>query len=637
MTGPLSRDAVEPTVFLDGAPNPAWHVETITRTLGGSKYDTVALIADQTLLDRPKGDWLHDRHAGGGYAGLRVDVTLEGRPLFTGWVRKVAPRIGPGGPALQLLATLEPHHFGIQLRGPRIRSVSPVDQTERFHALDDEVILNPTIDGVRRNNRSGHNEAGRPVFVDVDQMQSTSATTWLNENFTVTVDNLEPGLPWTLAAAVYYFCWRLNELEDQVANPPSLEQLEQTLRARPADTRSPEPAHLQLPRHVHLPRVLDALLIPYGFTWYVVPQGPGAKPRLAFVPIGRGTEATLFFHPFGDQLDTDQAKAPEIELDYDIAGELVNNVVLIGDWGYVESTWELTRAWSESVSDVQPAELEDADESLHRVWREWVLNEAGDQLVNSLGPDGEITGRPYDFSRFAEGEFVNRRKRFLPCIAQHADGTPAGNVRPGILVEFSTDGGGTWYGAEALGCPIQVLQREAGIRFGGPSPPVLLMAAGRNARVRVTATLQTDRRIVKQAVALESPNPDFVQVVLDVSDRYHYRRIDDLSEYATEVRSGARTASEVDDEPRLADLAEELLTAWNVADCDGGITLEGLAGHAYELGQVITRIQGREVLLHTDTAGGRGPQIAAITYHNTPQQQRVTLALNSQRDIVQPS
>src|SRR5690606_4398124 len=102
-----------------------------------------------------------------------------------------------------------------------------------------------------------------------------------------------------------------------------------------------------------------------------------------------------------------------------------------------------------------------------------------------------------------------------------------------------------------------------GVRFLGDTPPESLHAAGDDARLRLTATITADA-VIDSKVAVDGRSPTInesgdVWQVLDVSDRYHYRAINTVGDFACDLTTGPGGTDETDDTSRLQQAAEYML------------------------------------------------------------------------------
>lgn len=609
-----ARSATAVTVTVNGAPDPALRVLSVHRSTGGGTRDHATIEID--LSARGTGaNWIQN-FAMNGSAGAAIEVTAypDGAPQLIHAGVAVLPqiKIGEGGERLTFTSRVEPWMFGAVMSG---RLVWEPTSGSVITVLD-ECVFNPEIDDAALPNQSGElRQLGlSPVFLDPESVRTPSA---------ITLQGDAPSF-WTLQSAIVYLCWALNPLETYVKNPLSFSAVPDV----PLQ-------NCTLKRGRFLCDYLDELLPPYGLTWGL--DLSTGVPRIAFYVRGLGPLNTVYLGTPGSAYAGDNAV--ETALDYDV-GNTINQVIVYGDWLYVESTFVLSRGWSASTDTLGEAFLsKDSDEfnnavlNYRTVWREWVLNEAGDYI----GTRPELTS-VYDLSTLFGTPTVPRRRQFLPMITRDDDGAPYGQT-DGAHVEYSTDSGATWRPIAALEDRTCVLlERECGLRFDGFFPPAELIRAGSKAMVRITATVRSDLRLgTTVGPDASSPLAAVSPILIDASKSFHWRVVAPTSRYYANVASGDLAADVADDSQALADYADWLQQTFDIGDVSGRCVVEGLdtigSGGVYDLGQLVTAIAGRQVDFNAQslTSGeARFPQIVSIDYDC--QAQRRTLTLETYRD-----
>lgn len=572
------------------------------RTIGGRSLDTATFEVDLGAA----GQYVQNLALAEGGADVEIVGVVNGGLKSFAWGKASVNSIKIGdGESLGFTARIEPYHLGLLMTGAFF--YNPTIGGPQVIQIDP--VFNPLIDGAILPNKSpgAYLPGNTPVFVDPESVRTPQA------------QSLQGGAPqpWSLADAVQYLCWSLNPSQLNVQNP------------NPLDLAALPPVLLYnvgLRRGQFLSHYLDELLEPWGWTWKIELLAPGLRQIVVFAR-GFGTPQSMFLQAPGSAWAGDNAV--ETAVDYNV-GTTTNNVTVAGDWHYFESTFVLQRAWPKSkdttaVTDFsQDADAYQNDATNHRVWREWVLNEAGD--YNGTRP--EISAA-FDFEAILGHPLIPRRQKFLPTLALDHDLSPLGSLQ-GISVDYSIDNGETWRPITRLvDSTCQILQREAGIRFDGDQVPIELYTAGDKAKVRVTATLRDDERLGLNipndfSSPLSSSNPTLV----DTSDRHHWREILPSSKYFGTFSSAITQGNTADDSVPLALFAATLKAAWDMADVSGPIEIEGLDSVQYDLSDVITEINGRAVSFAA-AASGRWPQVAAISYDF--QSQKRTLHLETFR------
>jgi len=289
------------------------------------------------------------------------------------------------------------------------------------------------------------------------------------------------------------------------------------------------------------------------------------------------------------------------------------------------------------------------------VGRKWALNETGRYTQADYD-----RGEPFDFSSVVDAPYITgpdgRRlfgpfaRRLLECLTRLDARQSAG-----ILVEFSFDGGSTW---RPIPAAIANLPDEAGIYItqanlasvsGHPNEvatiaeqeyPLSLWTSllydrieGHSyklgqwlTRVRVTASIQLDQRIIDAAAASSAFSSPFEQIrVHDWSDRYGLAR-----RMPASILADAYEAEELDSRNRLADHLDAVRAAYQDASISGLFILDrlwpndGLARPVFNVGDGIARITGRDFNLRVPN--GRRfvyPEIVQIVYCNADQRQHL--------------
>lgn len=461
-----------------------------------------------------------------------------------------------------------------------------------------------------------------------------------------------PGLAvdfWTLPEAVDHICKTVNQKEYYVRNPTDRNLIEVLSTDRDIIR------DFQVPRGAYLPEILDALLLPYGYHWWVEKQAfinqifigkRGTTPRVGATI----KKLRLPLQESGESADNTLSTVKRINVRADLVERAANRVLIMGDYEKVEATVELIPAW-EPTLDLTPledirlgSEAIERDPRKERVWRDWVMNEGGDYTLIRTETDldnAAIEGADYrkrflssfdygqlfDFKVFEQVTEKGRKKlkpkrmnemrrRLHPTISLNSHGTPIGPYQ-GIDVEYSLDEGTTWKPFAELGDgpTVQPLTNECGIRIQhGPDTCEALRSAGlTHLRIRVTATFISDWRIKYiapssaaglRAVSVRSKLDDELYSVVD-NPSFQYRHVLDKGEYssrwtaaravADEATDGVRVFggnTETDDRAAMAKLGELLVDSWSLANVGGTITLEGLDYNHTLIGSVFEGIDG---------------------------------------------
>ena len=617
-----SRLAPVTRVYVDGAYAPYARALSVHQSSGAKTLDTATVEIDLRSLNARAVNL-----AIGNNTNKTIWITIHNgiqeTPIHWGQVAISEVSLGREERVIYT-SRIEPWHFGDPWPGTRER-FGPNSVTDTYY----DGVLNPTLDGVSRQNCAIPNGSVNypAIFVDPDAVLTTNSMA------------SKAGVQewWSLFSAVSGFIWNCNAAQTYVRNPVPIE-LQAIL-----PTSSNHLRHVRIPVGAHLPEILDRILNPLGYGWRVEYgyYNGAVVPIIQVFVRGAGVVVNVGQQYPGSTLDTALTNVIDARLQWNIGGT-VNSLQCLGDFKTVEATWELVPAWSNAY-DTRAADdvaLESDSPSwlttpaLSRVWRDWVLNEAGDYSAT------RPTAKAYRDLSPEFGDFVVvTRYRFQPTLTQDNDLAPIGQTN-GTTVEWSIDGGTTWNGTDDLEHnTVHVLNKECGIRFDGQFPPLPMVNAGiANCKVRVTASIQANVRLQAFASALSSPQSQDVRAIIDVGERFHWRVIDASSIYRTAVTNGTLKSLEGDDLSEMQEYCNKLLEAWNMAEVSGKVTiegidfLEGLPG--YQVGQVISGIVGRGISLNARDpaqAEPRYPQIIGVEYQL--EQQRRVLTLQTYRDM----
>ena len=224
------------------------------------------------------------------------------------------------------------------------------------------------------------------------------------------------------------------------------------------------------------------------------------------------------------------------------------------------------------------------------VFRKWVLNESGRYSAAPFGLDR------YDFAAISAEDFLLAVPRRLEqCLS--ADG--AGNSL-GVVVEVSCDAGLTW---RRYGGPVRVSAQECSVWLADDALPADYFAAavGHTARVRVTATVASDRRL---SVKIAGDAGDG-SVVARLA-RAGWAKVNPGSIF---YGQSAYAADERDDTARLEQWARRLSEAGGAAA--GEFTL-AMLDVGRNVGDLVPQVQGRG--LDLAVAPGFVPHVVAVEH-----------------------
>lgn len=671
--------------FFDGDTfdeDPNYRFERITLTSGGARLDT----AEFTVVQTEKG--LHDVQTPLNFSRAveirlpheKTDEEDAGIPepvLFRGELGICTHALSNAGQEdLTAKGRAEQWYLGEPITGYEVAVYVPAEGEDpedwEYRIIEDSIVFNPEIDERVTGNRSDHYRfIGDPEDLDnLAQDDKPKRYSWIDPESVRTSESRvlqnQQSSDWFLHQAVMSLCWLLNPDETRVKNPDYY-QSKKTLGMWG------KILNVEIPRGLFLSSALDLLLNPFGFSWYINHEMVSTFVSLEDDPIyeiesriviykrGEGPEKEIKLQPWGEDKDIAKTNHAASNAEWNIC-DLANIVTVYGAHYEAEGTFELYRAWSEendvyTADDLEKSKLRSLDEEDEedevleqtayerhpRVWRDWVLNEAGD--YNGTRTIVRPIENAFDLNNVkwfdSDGGFalgtnnVFRRRRFYPPLSLQHD-----NTRRDVLVEYyeppeyGSPDPGVWKTVQKLeNGHFELLEHECGIRFVGTKPPWQLVDLGANARVRITACLRSDQRIKYETERAEfSPNGNDVKMVVNAETQF-FRKIRlgaDAPAYRsryteTSYMNPIPDADTVDNLEQIQRYANALLQNEYPARVSVSVTLEGYRPE-YKRGDLITKIAGREISFDQnakDAPTRRYPQVTEIVY--TPTTTELTL------------
>jgi hypothetical protein len=524
-----------------------------------------------------------------------VDVRLPTSPtelkIHRGDYVRESMRIDTNEESLTAQSQMRPYHFGFALRGYDV-----FDQTEPLGLLvEDDVVFNPTVDGKTEFNRSNQTRIGddgyfyftHPEMCDSDNSESYSSQT-KNE--------------WTLAQAVYVMLKGLN------FSKPFIDYLDfDTIDA--LLTAAPKIRDVRIPLGSYLPSVLDTLLIPHGYNWYL-DYTTASKPTIRIFKIGSGTVKTLKMQAPGAVLNLTDSNINRVSIDSNIADSF-NVVTVLGDFQRREVTIPLYPAWTAETDTMEPYRLAhdgpDFEEN-QTAWRLWIANEAGDldPAIERLGQFPVVPQFADPLQEVFRTSVPHRRTIEDPLTLITVDPASGStedlnrNQRMPILVEYTTDEGPpyTWKPVED-GWSVKICPDQIGVYFDGHDIPVELHNAGDKHRLRITGTITGDSRLQVTAIknTLNSVNGRNFEKVLSMPDKWHDQKRHVGGDFQSRFVVSSYPADERDDEAAALAYAEKIRDQNHFADLSCEFRLPGWHDE-YKIGDLLSEIDGRELSLN---------------------------------------
>ena len=484
------------------------------------------------------------------------------------------------GESLGASSQLRPYHFGDPLQGETWQNPFEDEKVE----VRKNIEFNPHVNGKILGNMSDleRDDGNSRLWIHHSAALTEKAETYCSQ----------VASEWTLTEAIKAICWHCNPDETIISNPTDFSVLDDgpTLEA------------IELERGQHLPAYLDALLHPFGYNWFV-DYGTDAgwsktQPTIKLYKKGVGTEKKLYYQAPGDILDLPKSNCNAYSVARSI-GDMHNAVRVVGDVERREITIPLYPAWPESDDSLTQAELKKSDASslyaanptVHRLW---VANEAGD--ITGLRTTNQAAGDPPDLGTVFTDYIAHRRTAEPPLTYQGAAGE---QHRRDIIVEYRI-GAGSW---TIYTGTIAVRPDQIGILFTNDEPPEELIAGGTDTEVRITCTVAGDFRIqgeaTRQGYAVNGRN---VWLELNKPEKFVDRAVQSTGLFISSLTDDAAGADTRDDTTAITTYAETLRDEAGFAEIDCEFRLPGIHLY-YEIGDLITTIEGREVSLDQASSG----------------------------------
>ena len=598
--------------------------ERVVQSASGSRLDYAELRYN---LNSP----LQNRTQPANFARM-VDVRLPSSPeikIARGDYVKETVDVQTGGDSLRAQSQLRPYHFGGPARG--MSAVAAPDGTVTIIA--DDLVFNPIVDGRLIGNRSDKEMAGSVsdsrtayYFTHPESLDSSLAMTQTGETRYL----------WTLQQAVAHLLWALSYDYDQNYRAAFIDTPTTASLSIVNDSliTGPQVRDVRIPMGTYLPQALDMLLIPLGYNWYVN-YDRATKPIVVVFKIGSGTERELKLQAVGATLNLSDSNCNQFNVENSI-GDSINDVVIYGDYERKEITIALFAGWAETKDDIDAWTIQkdgDAYANNEDVWRLWIANEGADLDITPANPrPGGTVVIPY-FSSLASpvtGYLASNvfsypqtvRHRVMEPPITGAKDISTGRIQPlPHLVEYSTDSGTTWKPAEPH-WSFQILPDQIGILFDGHEIPFELYEVKAAARLRITGTIASDNRIIARAprVSADAVNGRDVTQILIQPDKFRKASRVASGTFATRYTAAEYPhAFTTDDSAIIDEQAEAIRNQNHFADVACEFRLPGWHTH-YKIGDLITKIAGREISLNAAPAGAsqnRYVQIVERRFENS--------------------
>jgi hypothetical protein len=263
-----------------------------------------------------------------------------------------------------------------------------------------------------------------------------------------------------------------------------------------------------------------------------------------------------------------------------------------GDFKVYEATFELIKAWNESLEgNIYEHYSPSTNPNFYQVrdvHRKWALNEAGDYCCAPYN-----RGNVYDLSTIFESKnYVSHRRRFYPSLT-----TDSQNRSLGYYLQISFDEGLTW---RLYRDAYNLLMDECGVWLSSDHLDIdLIIASMKNKlKFRITASVVSDERLTAVAAngPVNSASP-VVDHVVTLPRQFRYQKISGRSIFAGSNDSELGMSDEEDDTNSLYEFVRHICN--DPSDIIETIDVETpILAFDYGLGDiVVTSPESRDLLL----------------------------------------
>lgn len=607
---------------------------SIERSAGGARIDTIVLEYDLYK----KNERLVDVTAPIGFDREVEVVELDenGEILRTLAWGKIGVQpieiVGgtSGNESIQFKIRLDHHLFGDLILETQYWDQDAGAVVE----LDHEWIFNPEIDEKHEPNRSSskkddpdYDEAW--LFIDPESVRTTGAESYQGQQ----------AASWTIAQAAHRLIWTANADEDHIKNP-TLAEIEADLGTVPDDLFK----NHKIKAGQYLPKALDELLEPYGCGWFISyeidesgPQ-PDRIRKIRFFKDGVGAARKLYMQRPDERLEVPKTNVEQLKVDFSIV-DLANEIEGRSSFKEFETTFAIFPLWSPSDDSLDIEDLKVGTETYKNhvhVGRKFGINTDGsyDNLRPEIPPASDII---QDLKDILGDDCIARRHILKPCLSRVKNEDDLYESH-GVYVEWrnpeNIDPGDDESGWEELS-GIQISGKEAAVFVGDDKPHEgiwgVIQDDPSKLEMRVTATFTSDMRYYATATRQPtSPNGDVICLFLDLSDKFHYRTVDFDSIFFGDGTADTWTNAETE----MQDYLEHLRSIDDSAEVAVSATLEGLDQTEYEIGHLITEVEGRNLKFNANAPSGGTPrQLQIVAILLDLQGQRTTLELETIQDL----
>ncbi len=267
----------------------------------------------------------------------------------------------------------------------------------------------------------------------------------------------------------------------------------------------------------------------------------GPAQAIVFYQKGAGRTVELCCQRPGEKLSISKTNVAAIHSSKEFY-PVTHRYVGQGDFKVFEATFDLVKAWDESLEDTcyetfSPLTNPDFYQ-VRDVYRKWCLNEAGDYTDSPYGQ-----GDAFDFSKiFDTSDYTREPRRFWPCLSSDKQGRSLG-----YYLQVSFNGGSTWW--QYLYAFNNMLD-ECGIWLSSDQLDLDTWIATVKGllKFRITASVVSDERL--SCVVADGPinsTAPVIDRVLILPQQFKYRRVSTQSIFFDSSEETLGPADQADD------------------------------------------------------------------------------------------
>jgi hypothetical protein len=292
-----------------------------------------------------------------------------------------------------------------------------------------------------------------------------------------------------------------------------------------------------------LHRCCERIGLNFKFVPLLAETGP--SQAIVFYKSGTGRTVELNCQQIGEQLSISKTNITNLSSRKNF-WPVTHKYIGQGDFKVYEATFELVKAWDESLEDTDYDKFSPSTNpdfyQVKDVYRKWCLNEAGDYTGAPF-----YRGDAFDFSRiFDSSNYAAHRRRFWPCLTADKQGKSLGYF---LQVSFDNE----WHWWQYLYAFNNLLD-ECGIWLSSDrlDPDTWVAALKGVLKFRITASVISDERLT--CVVADGPvnsTAPVVEHIITLPRQFKYRKVSSRSIFAKTDDDTLGIPDEVDDSTAL--------------------------------------------------------------------------------------